>query len=184
MRLLQKTNRLYLGLAMAIFAVGGLVFYVLINQVVSHKIDESLYALRSNIQDFALKNDTFPTFFNTNDNQCHIKKIENNDAAYTSIRDTLIPNPTENNELEPYRQLTFTQILLRNEIPTSSGRGGNYEISLLQSSLETEDLVFAILTMTLLVVVLLILILFFVNRLVSKRIWQPFYDTLKQLNVV
>ena len=42
MRLLQKTNRLYLGLAVAIFAVGGLVFYVLINQVVSHKIDESL----------------------------------------------------------------------------------------------------------------------------------------------
>ena len=129
-------------------------------------------------------NDTFPTFFNTNDNQCHIKKIENNDAVYTSIRDTLIPNPTENNELEPYRQLTFTQILLRNEIPTSSGRGENYEICLLQSSLETEDLVFAILTMTLLVVVLLILILFFVNRSVSKKIWQPFYYTLKQVKFV
>ena len=174
MRLLQKTNRLYLGLAVAIFAAGGLVFYVLINHVVSHKTDESLYALRSNIQAFALKNDTFPTFFNTIDNQCHIKKIENNAVVYTSILDTLILNPTENNELEPYRQLVFTQIL----------RGANYEITLRQSSLETEDLVFAILTMTLLVVVLLILMLFFVNRSLSKKIWQPFYDTLKQVKSV
>ena len=130
MRLLQKTNRLYLGLAVAIFAAGGLVFYVLISHIVSHKTDESLYALQSNIQDFALKNDTFPTFFNTVDNQCHIKKIENDAAVYTSIHDTLLPNPTENNELQPYRELIFTQILLRNEIPTSSGRGGNYEIRL------------------------------------------------------
>lgn len=174
MRLLQKTNQIYLGLAVVFFAMGGLIFYALIERVVSNKTDENLYTLQNNLQIFILKNDTFPVFFNTKDNWCYIKKVQNDKKAYAFIKDTLISNAPESNDQDLYRELVFTKIL----------KGQNFEIRFRQSTVEKEDLILAIAKMTFLVVILLILVLFFVNRFVSKKIWQPFYNTLKQVKSV
>jgi len=58
-----------------------------------------------------------------------------------------------------------------------------YKVLIVESTVETEDLIRLIFTITIGVILLLLLILVITNRLILKRLWQPFYDIMKELRL-
>jgi signal transduction histidine kinase len=69
----------------------------------------------------------------------------------------------------PYRALVF-----------SVRAGGQlYKVSIAKSEEETEDLLWLIMLITAGMILLLLGLLFLANRLLLRRIWQPFYQTLE-----
>ncbi|MFI5136572.1 MAG: sensor histidine kinase, partial [Sphingobacteriales bacterium] len=58
-----------------------------------------------------------------------------------------------------------------------------YKILIIESIVETEDLIRLIFTITIGVILFLLLILLVTNRLILNRIWQPFYNIMKELRL-
>lgn len=74
-------------------------------------------------------------------------------------------------EWQPYRQLLFPVTV----------KGQVYTASVTKSEEETEDLLAWIMLVTAGMILVLLGILFMANRLLLRRIWQPFYQTLDGL---
>ena len=58
-----------------------------------------------------------------------------------------------------------------------------YKILIVESKVETEDLIRLIFTITICVILFLLLTLLITNRLILNRLWQPFYNTMKELKL-
>lgn len=58
-----------------------------------------------------------------------------------------------------------------------------YKITVIQSTVETEDLIEDVFLITLILIFILVIALFLSNRLILRRMWQPFYTILNQLKV-
>jgi signal transduction histidine kinase len=61
--------------------------------------------------------------------------------------------------------------------------GKNYQIHIIESKVETEDLIRIIFMITLGLIILVVLILYVINRLAIKKLWQPFYKTLHEIKL-
>jgi len=58
-----------------------------------------------------------------------------------------------------------------------------YKIQIIESKVETEDLLQVIFYITIGVIVLLLVILFATNRLILNRLWKPFYGLMQELKM-
>jgi signal transduction histidine kinase len=61
--------------------------------------------------------------------------------------------------------------------------GHNYQITITESKVETEDLIKIVFLITIGVILFLLLVLFIINRFVLSRMWKPFYDILNHLRI-
>lgn len=85
--------------------------------------------------------------------------------------DTLLYDSTEAEKI-PFRSL---------KAMVSDGKN-NYEITLLESYIESDDLTEGILLPVIFLFIVLLLGFFLINFWVSKKLWSPFYRTLERLN--
>src|SRR5690606_31959348 len=77
----------------------------------------------------------------------------------------------ESPELEPVRMLTTA----------FENNGRYYELRIINSMVEEDDLVKELLRDAIVLYLLLIVVIIIINNLVLKRLWQPFYSFLNQL---
>lgn len=167
MKLLQRTSRYQLLLAIPLVLVGTAIGYGVLNAVVASQVDEQLEhqtrhlveQLRKGVRSFAT---SAPDEF--------IAVVPGEVAGITTA-DTAMLDPEED-EMAPWR------------VMRSSARlpdGSSYTITVGRSLVETEDLVLGVaLSMTLLLA-LVALGNVLLNRWLAKRLWQPFHDTLDEL---
>ncbi len=88
-----------------------------------------------------------------------------------TFKDTLMAELGDTKELIPYRQLTSYRNI----------KGQTYQLVLRESLLEQKDMIFAVFVSLLIIFGAILLGLLLVNRWLSRRIWQPFYQNLQQL---
>jgi len=157
----------------AMFSVGLLVlsapvFYYSIHKLYLEDIDESLAIIN---QEFILKQENKLTaseisYWNKFNRDVLIlkdeKQVNTNEFFNQFIFDSIA------NELEPYRSIYYPIKI----------NGGNYLLLARQSLVETEDLVKTIVWLFVIILATLLIGLFVINRFVSGKIWQPFYNTL------
>ncbi len=170
MKLQAKINRRFLVLILLIFSVTGVVFYFMIGKVVEQNIREMLESRKAYVILNLQKRTPISDSFASPDNSIFIKHIEK-EKKYLFYSDTLAFDQAEK-ELIPFRKLTFT---------VSAGND-NYEVVLLQSLLELEDLRMVIFTFMGILFLLVTTTLFFVNRWLSSQTWNPFFKSLSVLN--
>lgn len=170
MRLQAKINIRFLALMFLIFSVAGVVFYYMIGEVADRNIREMLESRRAYILLNLQKGTSLSDSFASPDNSIFIRHIDES-KKYRFYSDTLAYDQAEK-ELIPFRKLTFT---------ASSG-DHHYEVVLMQSLLETED--FRILIFIFLGGLFLFVMtsLFFVNRWLYSKAWNPFFKSLSLLN--
>ncbi len=95
-------------------------------------------------------------------------------AAFPLKRDSVFQQfyfDTLDQENEPYRVLLSPMLI--NEKP--------YHLRLRMSMVESEDLITSIVLLFSVIMILLLLGLYGITRYFSKKLWQPFYDTLNQI---
>jgi len=166
MRLLQKTNRTYFLISGTVFIIAGVVFYIVISFFFKDQLNEKLFHDMKNITRCIKRNGIIPNYYPFID----IREVPAQSERSFKIIDTLIFDSFERREIL-FRQIS--QICIIN--------GKEYFIAGRDTLLEEDDLLEVIAIVTGSVFILLLVSLYFINRKLSLKIWQPFYNTLDEL---
>jgi len=166
MRLLQKTNRAYFLISGTTFVIAGVVFYFVISLFFKDQLNEKLFHDIKHITRSIKRNGTLPNYYPF----IEIREVRAQAEKSFEIIDTLIFDTFEKRKI-PFRQISLVTII----------NGKEYLIAARDTLLEEDDLLEVIAIVTFSVFVLLLVSLYFINRKLSLKIWEPFYKTLDEL---
>lgn len=166
MRLLQKTNKAYFLISLTALVIAGVILYFVLSGIFRDQLNESLLSDIEVVKKSIEKNNVLPNYYP------YIEVVEEpqNPVGLAESNDTLIFDQGEN-ELVPYRQIRVVTII----------NGKKYFIAARDTLLEKSDLLLTIIIVTGFVFIIMLVILYYVNRRLSLKIWQPFYKTLDEL---
>ncbi|MBS1509253.1 MAG: HAMP domain-containing histidine kinase [Bacteroidetes bacterium] len=168
MKLLAKYNRLNIAATILVLLVASGCYYFVLTYVLIHQLDKDLRLEEQEVKDYVQQNNHLPNPANYKDQKTVFEST--NETGKRKIFSVTLYDSTEREE-QPGRRLVFY---------INSG-GAVYKATITKSRQETEDLVRLIVLLTVSIVVLLLVVLFIINRVVFRRLWQPFNNTLQQL---
>ncbi|MBS1934080.1 MAG: HAMP domain-containing histidine kinase, partial [Bacteroidetes bacterium] len=167
MRLITKYNRINIIATVIVLMLASICYYFIVRYVLIRQLDNTLKVEEAEIINYVKTNNKLPEATNYRDqrtsfeeaSQAVIRKFENISACgYHEGRDAC-------------RKLSFPIRI----------NGKNYKASVTKSEEEMEDLVQMIVFITIGIIILLLLILFITNRVLLRRLWEPFYSTLQSI---
>ncbi|MGA9213251.1 sensor histidine kinase [Kaistella sp.] len=167
MKLTHYISLRYIGGTILVMLISIPLFYLAIQNVLTHNIDENLADQKTIITE-KLQHLSSGNFVNFDDRIT----IEQNPKQL--LQDKIFTDDVYNKldeETESYRILEF---------PVKTPNG-TFNVQIRQSLVESEDLMKSILYLLLSVLAALTATLLLINTEVKKRIWKPFYHTLEQL---
>lgn len=168
MKLLTRYNRVNLIAVIAVLFVTGMIYYWAISYILNHQVDKDILIEEKEIFSYIKRNNALPPVVEYKDQQIQFLKVGS--PAKRKFINTDYYNAKEH-EYESGRGLiTFVTI-----------NGQTWQISIVESKVETEDLIKIIFFITIGVILFLLLVLFVANRFILNRIWQPFYNVLNQV---
>ncbi len=168
MKLLDRYNRSTILLTVTVMLFAAVVYYFAIKLVLSRQIDKSLEVEEREVLDFVRINGKLPQVFNANHQATAFALTQVPitrrmiDTTYMDVKD---------NEFEPARAI-YTSVMVGPQ---------RYQVTVVQSMVETQDLIKVIFLITLGLIVVLLTALFIFNRIILANIWKPFYIILNQL---
>jgi signal transduction histidine kinase len=168
MKLFVKYSRVNIVASILALLLGSIGYYIIIRSVLIHQLDDTLKIEEAEILNFVKTRDKLPEPANYRDQQISftpsgapIKRHFLNSTWYSQ----------RHCDNRPFRQLLFS----------ITAGGQTYTVSVAKSEVETEDLLGLIMLITAGMILLLLGTLFLANRLLLRRIWQPFYNTLEAI---
>ncbi len=171
MKLLDKYNRISLITTILVIIITGFVYYFTISYILTDQVDKDLLVEENEISDYVKANKRLPQIFKSED-----LKITFNQAGNTPVK-RQFTNVNYWNEKDRERESG------RSLISSVIVNGINYRITIIESKVETEDLIRLIFLITLGIILVLIVVLIVINRLVIRNLWLPFYDMLAQIKL-
>lgn len=168
MKLLRQTQQKFLQVVLPVFVLTGLIMYFVLHYVIEHEVDEQLADSRIAIESYVKTHDTLPAFFQRNDERLLVAPLPADFRE--NFSDTSLFNPLEK-EAEPFRRLQFPIEI----------QGQNMQVSILQSTIEQNELAMLVIALLALAFGLLFGAMLWVNQRVSRQVWQPFYETLEKM---
>jgi signal transduction histidine kinase len=183
MRLLARYNRVTLLTAIIIMLLTGLAYYQAISWILTRQKDKDLADEETEIYEYINLNRRLPEIFETKHQQISFTKTKLGPVKRQFIDTAYFKKWGKNNpkrrqyhasgQYEPGRGL-ITSVTILNQ---------PYKILIIQSKVETEDLIRIIFAITIGVILLLLIILFATNRLILNRLWRPFYNLMQELDL-
>lgn len=166
MKLFSKYSRVNIIASVLVFIIGCTAFYFLLNYVLITQIDETLENEQEEIIQYINKWKSFPDIINTEDQQINVQKMTapGPDGQYTSSKQW---NEMEKKE-EWMRQLVFGV----------SVNGCQYQVTVKKSEEQAHHLLKLIVLLAAKMIALILVVGIVINRMLLKRLWQPFYATL------
>lgn len=170
MKLLHKTT-LYLLLASFPIALGGVFLLNLyIHRDMLHEIDELLASELVQVKEQLRQHPPNAADLPGWDPNVRIIRTTSNRQTASIYIDTIAFSPVEK-EQAPVRMLRATYFV----------GGQNYTISLQQSYLEFDEIASAVSVGVIVCFLIVVILLVLADVLVTRRIWQPFYGIIRQL---
>ncbi|OKS87600.1 sensor histidine kinase [Mucilaginibacter polytrichastri] len=168
MRLLTKYNRINLITTVVVMLFTGIIYYKAVSVILTNQVDKDLVVEENEIFEHVRLNHNLPEVYKSDDQQISFSKA--NEPVTRRFIDTTFINQEEK-DTESGRGL----------ISSVKVNGSNYQISVVESKVETEYLIRIIFSITIAVILLLVVSLFIINRLTITRLWKPFYVILNNL---
>lgn len=166
MKLFAKYNRVNLLATIIIFLFASLTYYIVLRYIFVRQVDEDLKIEQHEIETYAREHSDLPEPIPVKDQKISYKlsggPLMKRKFSTSEFYDSL------EKEKNPARVLVFG-------IKVSSG---SYEVTVTKSLERTDDLIHSILWITGVTILLILLVSFLINRILLKRLWKPFYDTL------
>lgn len=171
MKLLDRYNFVSLMMTILVIIVTGIIYYFTISYILTGQVDKDLDVEENEIFEYVKLNGALPQVFKSSDLKIQFTPVSDKNIV-RSFKNTRFYDEQEH-EQESGRSLT------------SSVKVGaqNYRIVITESKVETEDLIRVIFFITLGIIFILLVVLFLINRLLVRRLWQPFYQILKQIKL-
>lgn len=167
MKLVTKTNRYYASFVGVLLLFGAIGFYIAINTVIRHEIEETLHDELDKLSQMVLKNPAVLTDSSTAD--IDISRY-NGTRSDEVVSDTLVLNEREN-DLEPFIQLKAFRII----------NGESYQFVIRKSLIESEDILMTIAGVFSIIAILIFIGIFLINKFLSQKLWNPFFQNIAQL---
>lgn len=168
MKLQSQYNRITIISTLFILLIAASGYYFLLRYVLINQLDESLKEEEAEIHDYINAHDKLPAPTVYKDQRIYFMEVK--EPGKRSFQNAEVRD-TADNENELARQLLFPVEV----------NGRYYMVSVSNSQEATEDLVWIILFSTIGLIVLLTAILFFANRFLLQKLWQPFRTTLSSI---
>jgi len=170
MKLLTKYNRVNLISAVIVLFITGLIYYQAISYILNDQVDKDILIEEQETFAYVKQNNSLPKVVQYKDQQTYFVPVKG--PVERRFINTDYYNVKEHDSESGRALITSVQV-----------KGQTYQVTIVESKVETEDLIQIIFGITIGVTLFLLLILFVVNRLMLNRTWQPFYDILRQLKV-
>lgn len=169
MKLFTHYSRVNILASILALVLGSIGYYFIIRTVLIHQLDDSLGVEEEEILSYVQLKGQLPEPANYRDQQISFSPAEA--PVERRFVNTTRPDPFHHNEIRLFRQLIF-----------SVRAGGQmYSVSVSKSEEETKELQKIIMVVTAGMILLLLGILYLANRLLIRRLWRPFYQTLEGL---
>jgi signal transduction histidine kinase len=176
MKLSERTNVYFIAITIAIFAIGGLVFYFEIGTDTRKDADERLQYEKERVINYLDAHKALPPQSLSLGDSIAFHPMASKHGYVPSYMpeekgtDTIIYSVNEK-ETEPYRMLKFEANIDTNHY---------YRVTIFKPLIENDDLTNAIVNTIGIIAVTLFIILVFANHFITKRIWKPFYRILSK----
>ncbi|MEO7923369.1 MAG: HAMP domain-containing sensor histidine kinase [Chitinophagaceae bacterium] len=168
MKLQAQYNRVTIISTIFILLLAGAGYYFLLRYVLTSQLDEALIVEEVEIYDHVKQYKSLPPSTVYKDQRISFEPTDK--PGRRSFQSISIFN-ADDGETESARQLLFP-LKINNQ---------DYMVSVTKSAESTKDLVGIILISIAGLIVLLTVILFFTNRFLLKKLWQPFRNTLSSI---
>lgn len=163
-KLIKKTSKTFLITGFTLIVLSSIILYFYTRNLLQNEVEEGLYSTEARVV-HALENNEIQYSLPP---VTEIKKI--NILKSQVLKDTIIYDPSQD-EMELFRELsTFKNI-----------NGKNYQITIRNLVVETENILLAIVISNFIVFLLVFIFLFYFNTKRNLKLWNPFFKNLEQM---
>lgn len=170
MKLFSKYNRINVISTVIIFLLGSLAFGFLLRYVIISQVDEDLKIEKNEVITYLKRNNHLPSIIEVRDQYTTYTTIEKPQQTSDKIY-THKAFDKDEHEKELQRTIEFT-IYANNSW---------YLVNVSKSLEGADELIQTIIIITLAIILLILAVTFFINRVLLRRLWQPFYSTLQTM---
>ncbi len=175
MKLLNKTSKYYAIAALLMFLIGSIVFYFALISFVDNDIKGKLDDAKQKLENQVAVFDSIPrVLFSLADNITLTKTDPHNFNTNSIIKDTILYDENEEHEVVHAMSIQFY----------AKSKYNTYRITIVKSAVENDDLIGAIGITLLALIISFLIVIYFVNRKISKIIWEPFYSSLDKIKKI
>lgn len=169
MKLLTKYSRINVLATSLIFLAASAAFYFALTFVLLNQVDDDLKIERGEISSYVKKYNHLPENMKVKDQIISYEPVAMpNDKKQFITVDMKDPG---DGDIEKFRQLKF-----------GLQAGGQwYNITVSKSLEDTDDVIHSVLIISFSTILLMLIASFFINRVLLKRIWNPFYQSLEKV---
>lgn len=165
MKLFTRYSRINVVATIAIFLVASVAFYFSLRYVFLKQIDEDLEIEENEITAYVQKHNRLPENFSVTDQVISFTPVaQNTERQFTRVKMV----DRQDHRVEKYRLLIFG---------VKAG-GLWYQVSVFKSLEGSDNLLRSILLISFSTILAILIVSFFINRVVLKKIWKPFYQSL------
>jgi signal transduction histidine kinase len=168
-KLLAKTNRIYLAFSVAIYLFAGLAFYQVIKILIYDEVESRLQVERKDFEEYIRHHNNWLSGYFV-ENKIEVTPVHTPLIPHEFFSDTLMHNRYDE-ELTPFRQLTFYMSI--GEVA--------HKVVIRKSLIQSYRLIEVITGTMATCLILLFLCTFWFQGKLSGRIWHPFYETLSRI---
>ncbi len=166
MKLFDKYNRLNITATILTFLVGSCTFYFLLHYIFIDQLDETLQTEQQEILAYVKVHNELPEIIPTKDQYISYgPAIGNVNTSFLNVKNNY------DKEDEDEREIQFTVL----------AGGKNYLVKVDKPLEETESLLKVIIGITIAMIGLILLVGYLINRVVIRRLWRPFYETIDKV---
>ncbi|MDB5016426.1 MAG: yedV [Mucilaginibacter sp.] len=184
MKLLAKYNRVNLITTIIVMLITGIIYYQAISWILTNQKDKDLNVEEQEIFNYVALNQHLPQTFKSDDQQITFTEAKPGSVTRQFINTVYFKKWDDENKKHRHRHKDNGEYESGRGLITAVNVGSKYyKIQIIESKVETEDLIRLIFTITIGVILLLLLILLITNRLILNRLWQPFYNIMKELRL-
>lgn len=163
-KLIKKTSKTFLTTGFILIVLSSILLYFYTQNLLQNEVEEGLYSTEARVV-FALENNEIQFSLPP---VTEIKKVDLLKSQV--LKDTIIYDPSQD-EMELFRELsTFKTI-----------NGENYQITVRNLVVESENILLAIVISNFIVFLLVFIFLFYFNTKRNLNLWKPFFKNLEQM---
>lgn len=167
-KLFTRYNRANLMVMAFLFVFTGVIYYVIVSSVLVHEVDEALKKYQKQVGRYVGQNDSLPVFKNFEEVEVTYrpaKAFREKEIRQVSVYDR------DDHKNEIYRQIIFSQRV----------NDEWFEITVSKPLEGTKLVIRTIAYSTLIILLIIICISIVLNRILLKKLWSPFYGSMKEI---
>ena len=164
MKLFTRYSRINLLATIIIFLFASVAFYLALHYLFLKQVDDDLKIEQHEIETYVGEHGELPEPVPVKNQKISYELVEQCPTTKFSTE-----SPTLNNEAGAYRMILFCVQV----------HGKPHRVTVMKSLKGTNDLIGSILLITSITILSILLVALLINRILLKRLWKPFYNSLE-----